>query len=61
MKAMNRYRCDVCGCYLDPGEGLLCEECRDDMKRRIKRAEDMSASMYEGADGQYEMRLQEVG
>ena len=24
---MNRYRCDECGCYLDPGEGRLCEEC----------------------------------
>ena len=22
------YKCDICGCYLDPGEGLLCEECR---------------------------------
>ena len=22
------YKCDSCGCYLDPGEGLLCEECR---------------------------------
>ena len=24
---MNRYRCSECGCYLDPGEGRLCEEC----------------------------------
>lgn len=25
---MNPYRCDICGCYLDPGEGGRCDECR---------------------------------
>lgn len=27
-------RCDICGAYLEDG-GLLCEKCREDMKRRI--------------------------
>lgn len=27
-------RCDCCGAYLEAG-GLLCERCREDMKRRI--------------------------
>ena len=22
------YRCERCGCNLDPGEGRLCDECR---------------------------------
>lgn len=22
------YRCDICGCYLDPGEGRTCDECQ---------------------------------
>ena len=25
---MWKYKCDSCGCCLDPGEGLLSEECR---------------------------------
>lgn len=24
---MYSYKCRVCGCFLDPGEGSLCEEC----------------------------------
>lgn len=31
---MNRYRCEECGCYLDPGEGRLCEECREMLERQ---------------------------
>lgn len=26
------YRCSVCGCYLDPGEGRICEECQMKIK-----------------------------
>lgn len=34
---MNWYRCDICGCYLDPGEGLTCDEClRKQEKKRIE-------------------------
>ena len=31
---MIRYNCDLCGCYLDPGEGLLCDECRQKVRER---------------------------
>ena len=31
---MNRYRCEGCGCRLDPGEGSLCEECRADLEKQ---------------------------
>ena len=31
------YRCDSCGCYLDPGEGLLCEECRQKIRERTRK------------------------
>ena len=37
---MNWYRCDVCGCYLDPGEGSLCDECREKKDREPKRHTD---------------------
>ncbi len=26
---MYDYRCDICGCRLDPGEGRACDECRE--------------------------------
>lgn len=26
--AYNRYKCSVCGCNLDPGEGSMCDDCR---------------------------------
>ena len=25
---MRWYHCQNCGCYLDPGEGDLCDECK---------------------------------
>lgn len=36
---MHSYRCDSCGCYLDPGEGLLCDECREQMRERVQQSE----------------------
>lgn len=36
---MHSYRCDSCGCYLDPGEGLLCDECRERMYERVQQSE----------------------
>lgn len=35
---MHSYRCDSCGCYLDPGEGLLCDECREQMRERVQQS-----------------------
>ena len=57
----NRYRCDICGCYLDPGEGLLCDECRQELRERAFRGRRMQESIREREDGQIEMSLQEVG
>lgn len=36
---MYSYRCDVCGCYLDPGEGNLCDECQKAVDARRRNAE----------------------
>lgn len=27
MKRKHPYRCRICGCYLDPGEGRICSDC----------------------------------
>lgn len=33
-------KCRICGCSLDPGEGSMCEECRDEqyMKQQREKA-----------------------
>ena len=33
-----RYRCEKCGCYLDPGEQCDCneQECIDQPRRQVK-------------------------
>lgn len=36
---MHSYRCDSCGCYLDPGEGLLCDECWERMHEKVQQSE----------------------
>lgn len=33
---MMNYRCSVCGCYLDPGEGRICEECQAKVKKVLQ-------------------------
>lgn len=33
---MNWYRCDICGCYLDPGEGKTCQDCLQEQKINSK-------------------------
>lgn len=54
----NQYRCDACGCYLDPGEGLLCDECRQEVQHRIRTAERYREYIVEQSYGQYQMRLE---
>lgn len=56
----HQYRCDSCGCYLDPGEGLLCDECRYRVRSRIKKMDNYNLAFIESQDGQYQMKLQEV-
>lgn len=56
---MYSYRCDVCGCYLDSGEGRTCEECRAQAARRSQKMKDLREAIRLNGN-QYEMRLQEV-
>lgn len=55
---MNRYRCDECGCYLDPGEGRLCEECLGLKKSRALRMKQSLVIFQETESGQMKMRVQ---
>lgn len=54
---MNRYRCSECGCYLDPGEGRLCEECLELKKSRALRMKQSLVIFQETESGQIRMRL----
>lgn len=31
-----KYRCEVCGCYMDPGEGWICEDCKQERENKKK-------------------------
>ena len=44
---------------MDPGEGLLCEDCREDMRRRMKQKERYN-NLAVGDCGQMEMRLEDM-
>ena len=48
----NRYRCDSCGCYLDPGEGRQCEECMRESQMRVRKMKTMNEVVTEGRGGQ---------
>lgn len=54
-----KYTCGVCGCYLDPGEGRICDECQNKNTAQDKRADKFKKMLYE-ASGQIEMRLEEL-
>lgn len=55
----HRYICDGCGAYLDPGEGMLCDECREKLQKKIKSRETFNRLLC--ADhGQLEMRMEEL-
>ena len=51
----HQYRCDQCGCCLDPGEGHICDECREKSRRLSKIQKGMEAVIFEGIAGQYEL------
>lgn len=53
---MNWHKCDVCGCYLDPGEGRTCDDCMERQRRQKKMQDRMSLNEI----GQYEMELEEL-
>lgn len=54
----NRYRCDECGCYLDPGEGRTCDECQEKTLHRAQTARRMRQAMVLNGN-QYEMNMEE--
>lgn len=56
----HKYRCDSCGCYLDPGEGLLCDECREKIKMRIRGIDNSEKNFSERIGGQFVMKLKEA-
>lgn len=58
---MHRYRCDACGCYLDPGEGRQCEECDQKAKRRTDRLRSINEAVKILDSGQYEMMMDRGG
>ena len=47
------YRCECCGCLLDPGEGRVCEECQADRRRVEKIRSRWEAAIQEETGGQY--------
>lgn len=48
IRRKHQYRCRICGCYLDPAEGRICQECaeiemrgdRDDVPCENRYADD---------------------
>ena len=52
------YRCDVCGCYLDPGEGRTCDECQRESERRVQKMKRVNEAVRLSANGQYEMIME---
>lgn len=57
----NRYRCDQCGCYLDPGEGNMCEECQRELNQRVGRAKRIKETVKLGINDQYELNTEVFG
>lgn len=53
------YKCDSCGCYLDPDEGLLCEECRARIRERTKKRKKLD-SLLDADEPQIKMKLEEI-
>lgn len=55
---MRQYRCEICDCRLDPGEGSICEECQEEREhRRQKMLSRQQAAMRERKDGQLELAI----
>lgn len=56
---MWKYKCDACGCNLDPGEGLLCEECRSKIRERTRRGRQLY-KLLDTEKPQIRLKLEEM-
>lgn len=54
-----KYRCDSCGCYLDPGEGLLCEECRQKIREWTRKGRQLDV-LLDLDEPQIRLKLEEM-
>lgn len=53
------YVCDSCGCYLDPGEGRLCEECQEKKHARVNEQKRIQ-NLLNINNAQISFRLEEL-
>lgn len=53
---MYGYRCDECGCYLDPAEGRICDECAAKRSRKSMAKRRLESLVMAGSDGQFEVK-----
>ncbi len=67
---MARYRCDECGCRMDPGEGVrypgygyVCEECAERIDREVayRKAFCLTKEQMDELKEQIPMDLMAVG
>ena len=56
---MWKYKCDGCGCNLDLGEGLLCEECRARIRERTRRGRQLD-KLLDTEKPQIRLKLEEM-
>ena len=56
---MWKYKCDGCGCNLDPGEGLLCEERRARIRERTRRGRQLD-KLLDTEKPQIRLKLEEM-
>jgi len=53
----NNYRCDACGCYLDPGEGWMCDECLAEQQKKVRSSRSLYG-LIRLHEGQYEINME---
>lgn len=51
------YQCDTCGCYLDPGEGRVCDECQQMEAERRKQRQSMQDTIHLVDGWQYDINF----
>jgi len=54
---MHPYHCDSCGCYLEPGEGHICDECQQQETERRERRRSAQDTIHLMDGWQYELNL----